>query len=287
MVIYSSVGERLAEHSYLVLRLYCGMFGQRHEKLIANRLNVDLKLVSEAMRIACLLHDVGKALKGFQQKALQGGGFRFHEVVSALFTYDTLRNVLSDADVVTRYQLSFAAAYAVIQHHQAMRGLHEVLRKSFELLPLDSGIDEGLVDEIVMAVQMATHLFDPGKALEIFRERVEEISKRGLKEELQGFKTDFECWITSGAPRNIPSNRINRIGSWTKAWERTQRALPLFIAPLQLSDYLAAFITRGGRVRRLHREALLLLRRTSLNLLINCSTLARTTTSTTSTSRPL
>jgi len=284
MVIYSSVGERLAEHSYLVLRLYCGMFGQRHEKLIANRLNVDLKLVSEAMRIACLLHDVGKALKGFQQRVLQGGGFRFHEIVSALFTYDTLRNVLSDADVVTRYQLSFAATYTVIQHHQAMRGLREVLGKSFELLPLDSGIDEGLVDEIVMAVQMAKHLFDPGEALEIFKERVEEISKRGLKEKLQEFKTDFEWWMTSGSPRNIPSSRIE---SWTKAWERTQRALPLFIAPLQLSDYLAAFITRGGRGRRLHKEALLLLRRTPLNLLINCSTLARTAASTTSTSRPL
>jgi CRISPR-associated endonuclease Cas3-HD len=264
VVVYSWKGERLAEHSYLVLRLYCGIFGQRHEKLIANRLNVDIKPVSETTRIACILHDVGKALKKFQLSARQGGSFRFHEVISAFFTYDTLCNVLSDTDVVLRYQLSFAAAYAVIQHHQAMRGgLWKVLEKSFEVLPLDSGIDEGLVDEIAMAVQMTTHLFDASKALEVFKERVEEVSKQGLKRKLQEFKFYFKYWINQGIPRNIHSGKTK---SWGEAWEKLQLTLPLFVAPLQLCDHLAAFITRGGKGRRLHREALSLLRRVPLNL---------------------
>ena len=282
MVIYSSMGERLAEHSYLVLRLYCEMFGPRHEKLVAKRLNVDLELVSEAMRTACLLHDVGKALKGFQQRIRERRGSKFHEVVSALFTYEVLRDFLSNADFVARQQLSFAATYAVIQHHQAMRSLSEVLEKSLELLPLDGGIDEDLVDEITMAAQMVTHLFDASRLLEVFKEKVGEVSASGerLREKLQRFRHHFGQWIRSGAPPDIPPKKVE---SWAEAWGRLQFALPLFVAPLQLSDYLAAFITRGGRGRRLHREALSLLRRAPVNLLTSCLTSARSSTSITST----
>jgi len=43
-----------------------------------------------------------------------------------------------------------------------------------------------------MAVQMTTHLFDASKALEAFKERVEEVSKQGLKRKLQEFKSYFK-----------------------------------------------------------------------------------------------
>jgi len=258
MVIYSSKGERLAEHSFLVLRLYHGMFGPRHERLVANRLGVDLTFVSEAMRTACLLHDVGKALKKFQEGVKEGKGFKFHEVVSALFTYNTLRNALSGADVLIKHCLSFAAAYAVLQHHQAMRDLQEVFSEGLKSLPLDGGIDDNVVNEIAMAAQMAVHLFDASKVLEAFKEEVEKVPKEGLSVKLQELVSDFNEIMASGHPRGMPSSWAGR---WAAAWAKLQSALPLFVAPLQLSDYLAAFIVRGGRYRRLHREALLLLRR--------------------------
>jgi hypothetical protein len=114
-----------------------------------------------------------------------------------------------------------------------------------------------------MAVQMTTHLFDASKVLEVFKERVEEVSKQGLKRKLQEFKSYFKDWIIQGIPQNIHSGKTK---SWGEVWEKLQLTLPLFVAPLQLCDYLAAFITRGGKARRLHREALLLLRKGPLNL---------------------
>jgi CRISPR-associated endonuclease Cas3-HD len=285
MVVYSFKGERLAEHSYLVFRLYHEMFGPTHERLVAKRLGVDPRQVSEAECAACLLHDVGKALNGFQQGIERGGGFRFHELVSALFTYDTLRNALSDADYVVRHLLSFAAAYAVLQHHQAMRNLSEAFGKGSGLLPpLSEGVHRDVVNEITMAAQIATHLFDASKVLKAFKGSVEEASREGFGVWFRKLRCELENVMIQGAPRGIPPDRME---DWTKAWGRLQPALPLFTAPLQLCDYLAALVTRGGRMRRLHRESLLLLRRASLNLLANRVTLAKRRASITTTSNLL
>jgi CRISPR-associated endonuclease Cas3-HD len=272
MVVYSFKGERLAEHSYLVFRLYHEMFGPTHERLVAKRLGVDPRQVSEAECAACLLHDVGKALNGFQRGMERGEGFRFHEVVSAFFTYDTLRNSLFDADYVVRHLLGFAAAYAVLQHHQAMRGLSKAFEESSRLLPLSGGIDRDVVSEIMMAAQMAAHLFDASKVLEAFKDRVEAASREGLRVWFEGLRYKLGGVMERGAPQDIPPDRMK---DWTKVWGRLQLALPLFTAPLQLCDYLAALVTRGGRMRRLHRESLLLLRRASLNLLANRLALAK------------
>jgi CRISPR-associated endonuclease Cas3-HD len=264
MVVYSYKGERLAEHSYLVLRLYCGAFGTAHERLVAKRLSMSPELVARTLRTACLLHDAGKALTKFQEAVKQERGMPFHEVVSALLVYDTLSLALFGEGPVVRHALSFAAAYAVLQHHQAMRGFREALHSGLtHLLQLGGGIDDGVVEEVKLAARMAEHLFDAGGVLEAFERSVERASREGLCTMLQEFMTTFTNIASGHAPASIA---LGRSSEWAATWGRLQTALPLFSAPLQLCDYLAAYLARGGRLRALHREALLLLRNASRNL---------------------
>lgn len=261
MVVYSFKGERLAEHSYLVLRLYCGAFGWPHEKLIAGRIGADPKLVALTMRTACLLHDVGKALVDFQRNIEREKGSPFHEVLSACLTYDTLRAALSNAGTVARYQLSFAAAYSVLQHHQAMRGIDDVLSKGLGYLSsTECRLHEDLFAEIKLAAEMATCLLDTSDVLGAFQQSVERITKSNLREKLQEFISNFVGILNGQVPKSI---RADKTEEWANAWERLQLALPLFTAPLQLCDYLAAYVVRGGRLRALHRETLLMLRNAS------------------------
>jgi CRISPR-associated endonuclease Cas3-HD len=265
MVIYSYRGERLAEHSYLVLRLYCGAFGAAHEKLVAKRLNMNPELVAKALRAACLLHDTGKALTRFQEGAKRGGGMRFHEVVSALLVYDTLSLALFDEGPVVRHALSFAAAYAVLQHHQAMRGFRAVLQEGLQhLIGLGCSIDKEVVEEVKLAAKMAEHLFDAGSVLEAFERSVERASREGLCTMLQEFMTMFTNIASGLAPASLA---VDKRSEWSAIWRRLQAVLPLFSAPLQLCDYLAAYLARGGKLRALHREMLLMLRRAPANLL--------------------
>lgn len=265
MVVYSYKGERLAEHSYLVLRLYCGAFGTAHERLVAKRLGMSPELVARTLRTACLLHDAGKALTKFQEAVKQERGMPFHEVVSALLVYDTLSLPLFNEGPVVRHALSFAAAYAVLQHHQAMRGFREALHSGLtHLLQLGGGIDGGVVEEMRLAARMAEHLFDAGGVLEAFERSVERASREGLCMMLQEFMTTFTNIASGLAPAGVA---LGRSSEWATTWGRLQTALPLFSAPLQLCDYLAAYLARGGRLRALHREMMLMLRRAPTNLL--------------------
>jgi len=265
MVIYSYRGERLAEHSYLVLRLYCGAFGAAHEKLVAKRLNMNPEIVAKALRTACLLHDTGKALTKFQEGVKRGGGMRFHEVVSALLVYDTLSLALFGEGPVVRHALSFAAAYAVLQHHQAMRGFRAVLQEGLQhLIGLGCSIDKEVVEEVKLAARMAEHLFDAGSVLEAFERSVERASREGLCTMLQEFMSMLTNIASGHAPASLA---VDKSSEWSAVWRRLQAVLPLFSAPLQLCDYLAAYLARGGKLRALHREMLLMLRRAPANLL--------------------
>jgi hypothetical protein len=189
----------------------------------------------------------------------------FHEVVSALLVYDTLSFALFDEGSVVRHALSFATAYAVLQHHQAMRGFREVLQKGLQhLIKLRCNIDKGVVEEVRLAARMAEHLFDAGSVLEAFERSINNVSEKGLCPMLQEFTNTFTAIASGQAPASVA---LGKSPEWAATWERLQTALPLFSAPLQLCDYLAAFLTRGERrLRALHREMLLMLRRAPNNL---------------------
>jgi CRISPR-associated endonuclease Cas3-HD len=223
------------------------------------------ELVARTLRTACLLHDAGKALTKFQEAVKRERGMPFHEVVSALLVYDTLSLALFDEGPVVRHALSFAAAYAVLQHHQAMRGFREALHSGLtHLLQLGGGIDGGVVEEMRLAARMTEHLFDAGSVLEAFERSVERASREGLCTMLQEFMTTFTNIASGHAPASVA---LGRSSEWATSWGRLQTALPLFSAPLQLCDYLAAYLARGGRLRALHREMMLMLRRAPTNLL--------------------
>jgi hypothetical protein len=96
--------------------------------------------------------------------------------------------------------------------------------------------------------------------LEAFERSVERASREGLYTMLQEFTTTFTAVASGLAPATLA---VRRSSEWTTTWGRLQASLPLFSAPLQPCDYLAAYLARGGKLRALHRETLLMLRNAS------------------------
>lgn len=242
MVVYSFCGERLSEHSYLTLRLYMTAFGEWHERVTAKKLGLeDPRELSCALRTACLLHDVGKALKKFQERVRQDkkAGFPFHEIVSSYFTFKTL------VFYIEHKSIAAAAALAVLQHHQAMRSIEETLIDGLKRLPLDEGMEESVIEEIKMAASMSEGMTPIIKNFE----EVFEHEPKHIKEELSKFIGKLKSWLKTSAP-----------GDEDMLWNYLKHIQPMFNAPLQLSDNLAAFLVRGGSFRMLHAETIKLLK---------------------------
>ncbi|WP_428287188.1 hypothetical protein [Infirmifilum sp.] len=246
MAVYSFRGERLSEHSYLTLRLYVTAFGERHEKLISARLALSKDVASLLMRSSCLLHDVGKALRDYQTRM---GSFQFHELVSGYFVYETLLSILKGKDLGNYRPSSLArtAALAVIQHHQAMRSLEEILSEGFKAIPLGSGISEEVVEEIRLAARMSANTLPCAQdVLNAFQEAVESSSGE-LEKRVGQFCEGMIKWL-----KGID------VGDG-EAWLLLLRYQPLLSAPLQVCDSFAALLTRRGQLRGIHRGFLSLL----------------------------
>jgi hypothetical protein len=123
-----------------------------------------------------------------------------------------------------------------------MRSFREALHRSLtHLLQLGDGIDGSIVEEVKLAARMAVHFFNAEGVLEAFERSVERASREGLYTMLQEFTTTFTAVASGLAPATLA---VRRSSEWTTTWGRLQASLPLFSAPLQPCDYLAAYLAR-------------------------------------------
>ncbi|BBD73573.1 CRISPR-associated endonuclease Cas3'' [Sulfodiicoccus acidiphilus] len=128
-------GQGLVEHSIGSVNWMDRAFDLSYFSVVANRVNrltqgieapVDKWWTHELTAILTVLHDVGKAGEGFQSQFDDGCGsqrssFKLHEIVSAVFLY---RNQVKVAGEELRGIRKFWAVMTVINHLNAMRGLH-------------------------------------------------------------------------------------------------------------------------------------------------------------------
>jgi len=242
VTVYSFRGERLAEHSYLTLRLYLAAFGDRHERVLAAKLaseGVKLDEVRIALRASFLLHDVGKALRSFQRQFRSCGlgepRFPYHEALSAYLVYETLLDCV-------RQPLAIAASLAALQHHQAMRSPHAALEEMRRRLELRGGVDEAVVNEIELAVEIldSEELRAIAEALSTAVEKFNEEPRIELRE----FTNVINSWMTGCIPDS--ASREDAM-----MWRTVRELIPTFTGPLQVADAAAAALVRRGQLRRL------------------------------------
>lgn len=232
----------MAEHVYLTLRFYLLFFGGRYERILARKTNSTIRDMSIAIRSAYLLHDVGKALVGFQEKckdpSIKNVSFKYHEAVSACL----VDRVLSEG--IVKASLSMTVALAVLRHHQAMRYFVEVLNNSLYDLPIQKGIVTEVVEELREAIEMLGFLSEYDEVLF----KLEQVIKSFNLEEYKLLIEKMKCWIRNDF-RNINIDQIDK-----GLWLRFKCLIPMFSAPLQLSDTTAATLLRRGEFRTLSLE---------------------------------
>ena len=135
--------------------------------------------LGKAALLAGLLHDVGKALKLYQQCMLVGQGgeclYTAHEVASALIA----EKILRDLHVIDHVHKGYVL-WAVLYHHQAMGSpLKRLDRLVKSVKSVDTemfSVDNRLGNEIANAIESLCQRVDPG-----VRDVVEDL-KRAVKD---------------------------------------------------------------------------------------------------------
>ncbi len=125
MALYAWTGVRLLDHSINTLGVLTGLFHNELQVIARRIVGQPEKLVLASM-IAALLHDAGKAARGYQESVLRGNPyFTCHEMAGGWIAmetvYELLRRVEADRLVVEAF--SAATATAVLRHHHGMRSL--------------------------------------------------------------------------------------------------------------------------------------------------------------------
>ena len=76
------------------------------------------KLIETMLKLGATIHDIGKAYRHYQERIEKyGGGFEYHEILSAVSCYKILSNNLSPES----QGLKILLLMAVLNHHQAFR----------------------------------------------------------------------------------------------------------------------------------------------------------------------
>ncbi len=252
--------ERLHYHSFLTYYVFdvSKCFSSRFINLLSSYLSTRLgtsdtrNLLRNAVHAALILHDIGKAYAGYQERVKGPYGevsFKYHELLSALVTYSYLKNLTvggvrgASRGPSTRRGLRkyvvVPPSLAVLMHHEALRDYTEVLsRLSTEVRELFSKVEsEGFVDEEVTLIQRILR----GLGIEepALSEVIVELLEEGLYYSYTSFRKDVRD--AQGSPEvNYLTTNIT--------------------AAIQLCDRFAATIVRSdaaGISRRLEREFML------------------------------
>jgi len=243
VALISFKGEHLVDHLTLTASLFDKTYGRSYAKLLANRFSIPeaYEDVYKLLKLTCLLHDIGKALQGYQLQK-DHTSFPFHEVPSA-FIFNTIvkQHFYKHLNLVT------LCSIAILVHHQAMRNLNTLIEKHDDIigtlskklgLPKSIDIDNDL-EELSLAIKRHTKI-------DVYAEQVKELL---AKLEIRDLSL-----LINGLVEQYLQTKIS--GTEISLWE------PLIAAPLQLCDNLAASLLRpeGSPLsRKLAYEALRLL----------------------------
>jgi len=106
-----------------------------------------------------------------------------------------------------------------------------------------------VVEEVELAAKMAEHLLprEAAKAIMEFKRVVREFSCYERAVEAVSKYINFVSSVYKGMMGALKATERERL-------RRILLVQPLLTAPLQLSDYLAALLARGGKLRVLHNE---------------------------------
>ncbi|MHC1637486.1 MAG: CRISPR-associated endonuclease Cas3'' [Candidatus Nezhaarchaeales archaeon] len=245
MALMSFKGEHLIDHLILTAVLFDKIYGIRYTQMLSNklmRLNA-VKALYRLLKLACILHDIGKAFKGYQE---QKGhmSFPFHEIPSAQIFIDIAMPYFYHYQ-----QLVNCCGIAILIHHQAMRDLNvfeENKSKIIEEISKRLGVPEEAdkdLDELSMAISRHVGLEIKSQDL---KKIIENVNINTLMTTLNTLK---EFYVNN--PKVIDTSDV-----------KVQQWVSMLSAPIQLCDNLAASLIRpegSPLTRRLAFEALKLL----------------------------
>jgi len=117
--------EGLEDHLNLTFNVFVMMFERRTLKVLASRLKrkVDDDFIF-VVRLAPLMHDVGKAHDSYQKNVgMRKPSFSWHEVLSAQVCWNVMEAFRYTSHIPPREfeSLKRTVAAAIVSHHQAMR----------------------------------------------------------------------------------------------------------------------------------------------------------------------
>ena len=117
--------EYLEDHLNLTFNRFVTLFERRVIKILASRLKHEVDDVFTFMvRLAPLMHDIGKAHDSYQRNAgIKEPNFSWHEVLSAQFCWNLMESFryLSHIPYEEFESLERMVTAAIVSHHQAIR----------------------------------------------------------------------------------------------------------------------------------------------------------------------
>ena len=118
------VYEYLEDHLNLTFNIFVTLFERRILKILASRLNRKADdTLTFVVRLAPLMHDIGKAHDSYQKNIGRKPNFSWHEVLSAQVCWNLMEAFRYASHIPSREfeSLKRMVVATIISHHQAMR----------------------------------------------------------------------------------------------------------------------------------------------------------------------
>jgi len=189
------------------------------------------ELIGTMIKLGVVIHDVGKAYRHYQERIERyGGGFKYHEILSAVSCCKVLSNSLS----LESQGLKILLLMAVLNHHQAFReSVPKILSDTYFVKNVLHIAKGGLCDNVSN--------IEP--ALKTLGLTIEEVFAKDYPE-FKSLLENVRCVLKLFLQRKFDDNR-----RWLKLYS-------LLMFPIVLADNLDAYEKRSGSSSRLVIEEL-------------------------------
>ena len=189
------------------------------------------ELIGTMIKLGVVIHDVGKAYRHYQERIERyGGGFKYHEILSAVSCCKVLSNSLS----LESQGLKILLLMAVLNHHQAFReSVPKILSDTYFVKNVLHIAKGGLCDNV-------SNIEPALKTLGLTIEEVFAKDYPEFKSLLENVRRVLKLFLQ----RKFDDNR-----RWLKLYS-------LLMFPIVLADNLDAYEKRSGSSSRLVIEEL-------------------------------